>query len=209
VPSRRAREIRRPVDVAQDSGVVDVAERQRIRVTSEQIARPFVAAQRGQLGEKSPREPDWVSALAAIRRSGDRGAFRKRIRDRADRLRLKKGHVGERDHPAVRCGGGAHAGGKAPPHPFGGVLADEDIAARLAKQLRELRGPRPDDRNRIGQDLDEMLRRGEADRRPGVGRSGRKRLEELVGAEALRVTRGEEDAADGHRGADRPLVSPG
>ena len=156
----------------------------------------FVPARSEQFRVEAPRDADGVSATRAEVGCDQRHPAHHRIAHGLHGTCADEGHVGERDHVALRVARGPGGTRKARAHALVGIPADCDFEAFGDKQGRERIRPRAHHRNTAWKRSFQAPRRGQRDRQ-----SREERVEEFVGSEAGRRARREQDA-------DRPGQDP-
>ncbi len=185
------RKIRGRVDVADHAGIAHRNLHQTAFVRGEELARAFVAVGSDELLEEGSRDSDRVPAARAEVGRGERRARSDGITHRGDRARAHERHVGERDQIAVGLAGGARRAGEACPHSVGGVVAHHDLAAYSESASASRSDPGLHDRKSPRNHRMQVAR--------GLHRDGhavRQAMAELVGPEARRGPRGEQEPDD-------------
>lgn len=173
------------INIDQHTRIVHFDQSQLIGVLRKDIAPTPVTSERSQRRTKTTRETDGMATLPVTDRCDERRAGGERFSHGLYGRGPDRGHVGQRDDPAIGLDRGDTAG-KARAHAAAGIRVDNDTQTLSREQQREDFVAGTQHGNGIGQGVDEVPRRRDGDG-GATGQGG----EQFMAAETCPASRGE------------------
>src|SRR3954471_10047016 len=187
----RRREVARRVDVPDHAWIADGHFLQPVLVCLQYALGALVPARSDELLEKNSGDADRVAAPCAPVRRRERRAREERVAHRGDGGGAHERHVGERDEVALDSACRAHCAGEARAHAVGRLLAYHDPAALFLQNRNEIAGSSLHHGEYV-LDYGAQVTRGLQRDRHAV----RQAMRQLIGAEASRGPRCEQESDD-------------